>query len=248
AEFARQEAIYDAGGTITQETRGWDDEHGESHSQRSKEDAMDYRYFPEPDLPPLQVTPTFIKEREIHELPIDRRTKYIEKYQLGADDARILSNERTLSDYYESLVTATNDPKKSCSYITTILFSLFEEHGQSIDLTSLKFDIAELAKIIRLVNQDALSSTNAKEVFRELFTVGGKTDEIVARKGLLQVNDTAALEAIVDAIITVNQAQITEYQSGKSGLFGFFVGQCMKESKGQGNPKVFTDLLKKKIG
>lgn len=171
AEFARQEAIYDAGGTITQETRGWDDEHGESHSQRSKEDAMDYRYFPEPDLPPLQVTPTFIKEREIHELPIDRRTKYIESYQLGADDARILSNERTLSDYYESLVTATNDPKKSCSYITTILFSLFEEHGQSIDLTSLKFDIAELAKIIRLVNQDALSSTNAKEVFRELFTV-----------------------------------------------------------------------------
>lgn len=248
AEFARQEAIYDAGGTITQETRGWDDEHGESHSQRSKEDAMDYRYFPEPDLPPLQVTAEFIKEREIHELPIDRRTKYIETYQLGTDDARILSNERALSDYYESLVAATNDPKKSCSYITTILFSLFEEHGQSVDLTSLKFDITELAKIIQMVNQDALSSTNAKEVFRELFTTWGKTDEIIARKGLLQVNDSAALEAIVDAIISVNQSQITEYQSGKSGLFGFFVGQCMKESKGQGNPKVFTDLLKKKIG
>jgi len=209
---------------------------------------MDYRYFPEPDLPPLYVAPDFIEERAIFELPIDRRSKYVEKYQLGADDARILSNERILSDYYESLVALTNDPKKSCSYITTILFSLFEEHGQSIDLGALKFEVSQLAKIIQLVNQDALSSTNAKEVFRELFVNGGNTDEIVTRKGLAQVNDTTALEAIVESIVGANAAQVAEYQSGKSGLFGFFVGQCMKESKGQGNPKVFTELLKKKIG
>lgn len=248
AEFLRQEEIYDAGGTVTQETRGWDDEHGESHSQRSKEDAMDYRYFPEPDLPRLVVEKSYIDERAIAELPIDRRTKYVETYGLGADDARILSNERVLSDYYESLVALTNDPKKSCSYITTILFSLFEEHGLTVDLPSLKFNVAELGKIIQLVNADALSSTNAKEVFRELFINGGQTDEIVERKGLKQVNDTAALEAIVDAVIANSPTQVADYQGGKVGLFGFFVGQCMKESKGQGNPKLFTDLLKKKIG
>jgi len=248
AEFLRQEEIYESGGTVTQETRGWDDEHGESHSQRSKEDAMDYRYFPEPDLPRLVVEKSYIDERAIAELPIDRRTKYVETYGLGADDARILSNDRVLSDYFESLVALTNDPKKSCSYITTILFSLFEEHGLAADLASLKFNVTELGKIIQLVNADALSSTNAKEVFRELFVNGGQTDEIVERKGLKQVNDTAALEAIVDAVIANSPTQVADYQGGKAGLFGFFVGQCMKESKGQGNPKLFTDLLKKKIG
>lgn len=248
AEFLRQEEIYEANGYVTQETRGWDDEHGESHSQRSKEDAMDYRYFPEPDLPHLVVTPEFIKEREIFELPIDRRKKYVETYGLGADDARILSNERLISDYFESLVAYSNDPKKSCSYITTILFSLFEEHGQAVDLGTLQFDVKELWNIIRLVNTDSLSSTNAKEVLRELFLNGGNTDEIIERKGLKQVNDTIALETIVDAIIANSQSQVAEYQSGKSGLFWYFVGQCMKESKWQGNPKVFTEMLKKKIG
>lgn len=247
-EFDRQEEIYESGGYVTQETRGWDDEHGESHSQRSKEDAMDYRYFPEPDLPPLIVTPEFTAERAIAELPIDRRAKYIDTFELWADDARILSNERLISDYFEKLVSLTNDPKKSCSYITTILFSLFEEYDLPVDLSALKFDPLELSKIIWLVNADALSSTNAKEVLRELFVNGGTTEEIIERKGLRQVNDTAALESIVDEVIASSPAQVLEYQSGKNGLFGFFVGQCMKLSKGKGNPKIFTELLKAKIG
>ena len=248
AEYLRQEEIYESGGSVTQETRGWDDEHGESHSQRSKEDAMDYRYFPEPDLPPLVVTQEFIDERAIAELPIDRRAKYLESFELWADDARILSNDRIISDYFENLVTLTNDPKKSCSYITTVLFSLFEEHGIVVDLTTLKFDPKELAAIIDLVNDDALSSTNAKEVLRELFTDWGSTAEIVERRWLTQVNDTAALESIVDEVIASSSSQVLEYQSGKSGLFGYFVGQCMKQSKGKGNPKIFTELLKSKIG
>lgn len=248
AEYLRQEEIYESGGSVIQETRGWDDEHGESHSQRSKEDAMDYRYFPEPDLPPLVVTSEFIDERAIAELPIDRRAKYINKFELWADDARILSNDRLISDYFENLVSLTRDPKKSCSYITTILFSLFEEHGLAVDLTTLKFAPKELAAIIDLVNDDALSSTNAKEVLRELFTDWGSTAEIVERRWLTQVNDTAALESIVDEVIANSPAQVSEYQSGKSGLFGYFVGQCMKQSKGKGNPKIFTELLKSKIG
>ncbi len=247
-EFARQEEIYEAGGTVTQETRGWDDEHGESHSMRSKEDAMDYRYFPEPDLPPLVITPEYISERQIGELPIDRRMKYLGEWKLQEDDARILSNDRVLSDYYESLVALTDDPKKSCSYITTILFGLFEEAQEAVDLGTLRFDIKELAEVIKLVNADGLSSTNAKTVVSELFKNGGSTGVIVDKLGLRQVNDTGALEAVVDGVITANPAQATEYQAGKVQLFGYLVGQCMKESKGQGNPKIFTEMLKKKLG
>ena len=171
-EFLRQEEIYESGGSITQETRGWDDEHSESHSLRSKEDAMDYRYFPEPDLPPLVIDSKYITERAATELPIDRRKKYEEEYKLSRDDARILSEDRVLSDYFDALVLASRDPRKSCSYITTVLFALFEELRMPIDLQGLKFEASELAKVITLVNEDALSSTGAKEVVRELFLNG----------------------------------------------------------------------------
>lgn len=248
AEFDRQVEIYDAGGAVSQETRGWDDEHGYSKPQRSKEDAMDYRYFPEPDLPPLTLTKEYIAERVIGELPMDRRAKYLNEYKLGEDDARILSNDRTLSDYYESLVSLTNDPKKSCSYITSVLFALFEAAGESVDFTKMKFDVYELAKVVAMVNADELSSTGAKEVVTELFNNGGSAEEIVNRLGLKQVNDTGALEAVVDTVIAESAAQVEQYKAGKVALFGFFVGQCMKASKGQGNPKIFTDILKKKLG
>jgi aspartyl-tRNA(Asn)/glutamyl-tRNA(Gln) amidotransferase subunit B len=130
---------------------------------------MDYRYFPEPDLPPLVVSPAYIEERAIDELPIDRRTKYVTQYGLQPDDARILSEERHISDYYETLVGLSEDPKKACSYITTVLFALFEANHMPIDMTRLLFSIEELAKVIRLVQADELSSTNAKEVISELF-------------------------------------------------------------------------------
>ncbi len=181
-EFVRQVEIYDVGGHVTQETRGWSDEHGESHSQRSKEDAMDYRYFPEPDLPPLILTPEYIAARQVSEVPMDRRMRYTSEYGLGADDARILSQDRALSDYFEYIVTATNDPKRACSYITTILFGLFIERELPIDLASLKFAPTELVAVIKLVGSDSLSSTGAKEVLAELFEQGGSADEIIARK------------------------------------------------------------------
>ena len=125
-EYARQIEIYENGGKLDQETRGWSDERGYSTPLRSKEDAMDYRYFPDPDLPPLLITREYIDERGIGELPVDRRMKYLNEYKLVADDARILSGDRLTSDFYESLVSLTQDPKKSCSYITTVLFALFE--------------------------------------------------------------------------------------------------------------------------
>lgn len=135
---------------------------------RSKEDAMDYRYFPEPDLPPLVLTPEFITERAISELPIDRRLKYLNEYKLIEDDARILSENIITSDFYEELVAITGDPKKSCSYITTILFAIFEANETKLTLSDIKGETREIARVIQLVNADELSSTNSKIVIEKL--------------------------------------------------------------------------------
>ncbi|MDD2565741.1 MAG: Asp-tRNA(Asn)/Glu-tRNA(Gln) amidotransferase subunit GatB [Candidatus Gracilibacteria bacterium] len=252
-EFKRQVKLYEKGEKVEQETRGWNDEKGISNSLRSKEDAMDYRYFPEPDLPPLVLTKEYIEARKINELPLDRRLKYLNEYKIGEDEARILSNERDISDYFENLVKLTNDPKKSCSYVTSILIKSILDYnnssatGDNLNFGNIPFDISEMSEIIILTNKDELSSTNAKIVVEELFKRGnsGKTSEIVDEFGLRQTNDTGALEQVVKNVIENNPTQLAEYKAGKVNLFGYFVGQAMKESKGQGNPKIFTELLKK---
>ena len=248
AEFARQVEILEDGGTLDQETRGWNDEKGFSTPLRSKEDAMDYRYFPDPDLPPLHISREFIEERKIDELPIDRRLKYLNDYKLIEDDARILSNDRTTSDFYEELVACTNDPKKSCSYITTVLFAIFESQPEKMNLADIKAETSEIAEVIKMVNADELSSTNSKVVIEKLVFEGGSARAWTEKLGLKQTNDIGALEAIVDTVLAENASQVAEYKAGKETLFGFFVGQCMKASKGQGNPKIFTEILKKKLG
>lgn len=247
AEFERQCEMVERGETFHQETRGWNDEKWFSTPLRSKEDAMDYRYFPDPDLPPLIIARDFIDARSISELPIDRRMKYKNTYKLIEDDARILSNDRTTSDFYEQLVTLTWDPKKSCSYITTVLFAIFEGHTEKMWLHDIKAETIEIAEVIKMVNADELSSTNSKTVIEKLVFEWGTARDWVDKLGVKQTNDTGALEAIVDAVIAENAGQVAEYKSGKEALFGFFVGQCMKKSAGQWNPKIFTDILKKKL-
>lgn len=246
-EFARQVEIYEEGGSIDQETRGWNDEKWVSTPLRSKEDAMDYRYFPDPDLPPLRLTTEYIEERKIDELPVDRRLRYTSEWKLPEDDARILSSDRLTSDFYEKLVAISGDPRKSCSYITTVLFAIFEAHHERIDLSDVKWGAEEVGKVIQMVNADELSSTNSKLVIEKLVFEWGKASEWVDTLWLKQSNDTSALEAIVDQIIIENASQVAEYKAGKETLFGFFVGQCMKASKWQGNPKIFTEILKKKL-
>lgn len=247
AEFARQVELYEEWKMPDQETRGWSDEKWYSTPLRSKEDAMDYRYFPEPDLPPLRLTREFIDERKIDELPIDRRLKYLNDYKLIEDDARILSNDRLTSDFYENLVKYTNDPKKSCSYITTVLFAIFESQAEKMSLADIKAEVSEIAEVINMVNRDELSSTNSKIVIEKLVFEGGKAIEWTEKLGLKQTNDTAMLETIVDEVLNSNSSQVEEYKNGKENLFGFFVGQCMKASKGQWNPKIFTEILKNKL-
>ena len=246
-EFARQIEIYEDGGNIDQETRGWNDEKWFSTPLRSKEDAMDYRYFPDPDLPPLLLTWEFLEERKIGELPIDRRLKYRDVYKLIDDDARILSNDRITSEFYEKLVELTSDPKKSCSYITTVLFALFEASAVKLGLDDLKCSPEEIANVIKMVNADELSSTNSKIVIEKLVFEWGNAIDWVEKLWVKQSNDTSTLEVIVDQVLLANANQVAEYKAGKETLFGFFVGQCMKSSQWQGNPKIFTELLKKKL-
>ena len=249
-EFKRQVSILESWWTINQETRWWDDDKWISVIQRSKEDAMDYRYFPEPDLQALDLEDDFIEEckKSLVELPIERRIRYLRDYKLWEDDARILTADKELSDYYEELVSLTNDPKKSCSYITTILLALFKEISESFSSKDLKFDIKELARVIELVNNNELSSTNSKMVVEELFKNWWKADIITDENNLRQKNDSDALEKIVDEVLLSFQSQVEDYKNGNENIFWFFVGQCMKASKWQWNPKIFNELLRKKLG
>jgi len=248
-EYKRQLKIVESGWTVDQETRGWDDEKWLSTWQRSKEDAMDYRYFPEPDLLPLTLEDDFIEEARstLPELPIDKRLRYLSDHKISDDDARILTIDRVLSEYFDTLVELTGDAKKSCSYITTILFPLIKESEDIDSIGEMKFDIKQLARVIELVNGDELSSTNSKQVVEELFQNGGEADVIVDANNLRQKNDLWALEAIVDSVIENNAKQVEDYRGWNENIFGFFVWQCMKASKWSGNPKIFNELLKKKL-
>ncbi len=248
-EVKRQTKILDKGEEIEQETRGWDDEKGIWRTQRSKEDAMDYRYFPEPDLLPIELNDNFIKEcqTQIPELPIDKRIRYLNDYKLAKDDARFLTTSRKMSEYFDKLVELTKDPKKSCSYITTILMALMKETEENNSISNLKFSIEEFSKVINLVNCDELSSTNSKQVIEELFNSWWETDIIIDENNLRQKNDAWALEKIVNEVIKNNPKQVEDYKWWNTNIFWFFVGQCMKASKGQWNPKTFNELLKKKL-
>ena len=250
AEYKRQLKIVESGGEVVQETRGWNDDTGMSSSQRSKEDAMDYRYVPEPDLLPIVLEDKFLEDcrAQVVELPITKRLKYLEEYKLWEDDARILTSDYELSMYFEELVRISWDPKKSCSIITSWLLALMNESEDKKSVKHLPFEIDQLARIIALINADELSSTNAKIVLDELFRNAGDVDIIVDENNLRQKNDIVALEGIVDGIISENTQQVEEYKSWNERIFGFLVGQCMKASKGQGNPKIFNDILKKKLG
>lgn len=249
AEYKRQKKIVESGGIVEQETRGWNDDTGVSSSQRSKEDAMDYRYVPEPDILPIELDDAFLEscKAQCVELPIKKRLKYLEEYKLGDDDARILTADYELSQYFDELVKLTRDAKKSCSYITSVLLALMNESDEIKTLWELRFEIGELARVIELINNDELSSTNSKQVIEELFHNGGQADIIIDENNLRQKNDMGALESIVDEVIQNNPEQVADYKGGNERIFGYFVGQCMKSSKGQGNPKIFNDLLKKKL-
>ncbi|MFN9002584.1 MAG: Asp-tRNA(Asn)/Glu-tRNA(Gln) amidotransferase subunit GatB [Alphaproteobacteria bacterium] len=246
-EAARQVEILESGGKIDQETRLYDSETGETRTMRSKEDAHDYRYFPDPDLLPLVLTEEFVEtiRKTLPELPDQKKARYIETLGLSAYDAAVLTSEKEIADYYEA-VAKGHDAKIAANWVTAELFGRLNKAGLAI--TQSPVSAAALGEMIGLIEDNTISGKIAKTVFDKMMESGKPAKQIVEEEGLVQVTDMGAIEAAVDAVIAANQDKVSEYRAGKDKLYGFFVGQVMKATGGKANPALLNESLKKKLG
>ena len=246
-EVTRQIGVLESGGSLQQETRLWDERAAETRVMRSKEEAHDYRYFPEPDLPPLVVTNELIERvrSAMPELPEARRRRFMDEYGLSFSDASQLTSERSLADYYEKTAEVSQSPRAAANWIRSELLRELEAAGLGAGASPVAAE--NLSKLIRLVEDGKISGKQGKEVLVEMFKSGKSAAAIVAEQGLAQVSDTGEIDAIIDAVIAANSEQAAQYRGGKETLFGFFVGQVMKASKGKANPKVVNERLKSKL-
>ncbi len=247
-EANRQVKSLESGNKIIQETRLFDTNSGKTKTMRSKEEAHDYRYFPDPDLLPLELTDKRIDDirKTLPELPDDLKSRLIDQYGLGAYDARVISSDQDTAEYFETLSNG-RDAKQAANWIISNLFGKLNDIGKSIKESPI--DAKELGKLLDLINKQIISNKIAKEVFEEMFLSGETAENIIEKKGLKQISNTDEIEGIVDKIISSNEDQKKQYQSGNTKVLGWFVGQVMKETKGQANPsvvnKVIIDKLKK---
>ena len=248
-EIARQKELWEKGQALDEAiTVGWSDDKGKTFFMRSKEDSDDYRYFPEPDIPPLHVSKEMVEKyrAEIPELPNVKKQRYMEGFDLGEDDARILSSDLKLAQYFEEVLQETDDPKRAVSFITTILMKYLRE--ELIEIDQQKITAEMMAELISLVKNGEISYNVAKgEVFEEMYATGKRAGEIVNDKGLKQVSDTTAIEAACKAVIEANPGPVEDVRGGKEKAIGFLVGMVMKEMKGQANPGVVNEVMKKLI-
>ncbi|MEO8700421.1 MAG: Asp-tRNA(Asn)/Glu-tRNA(Gln) amidotransferase subunit GatB [Kofleriaceae bacterium] len=250
-EIARQLRIVDGGGRVERETRLWDADAGQSASLRSKEEANDYRYFPDPDLPPLVVDADMMGGilRTLPELPAARFERYQAVLGVSADDARTLVSDRALADYFDALNTAhpgDSSGRTLANWMLTELLGALNADGK--DITQSPMSPATLSALVVLVENGTISGKIGKEVFAESYTSGGAPLAIVERRGVQQISDEAVLWEVVDRVVTANVRQAEGYAAGKDGLFGFFVGAVMKETGGRANPSITADLLHKRLG
>jgi len=248
-EIARQIQVLEEGGRVLQETRGWDADRGVTVTQRLKESAHDYRYFPEPDLVPIVVDAAWeARIRDgLPELPMARKQRFMEQYGLSAYDAMVLIATRSLADYYEACVAAGAEPKKAANWVMGDLQALLTD--SKMEITQCRISPSALAAMIRMIEEGAISGKIAKEVLADMFESGKEPQAIVEEKGLSQISDEAAIEAIVAQVLNDNPAQVEQYKAGKEKVMGFLVGQVMKASRGKANPelvnKILRDALKK---
>ena len=245
-EANRQVDILEEGGSIDQETRLFDTKKNETRSMRTKEDAHDYRYFPDPDLLPLELNDDFINEikKEIPELPDEKKKRFIDKFNLSPYEANILVSDIETSKYFED-VSKNSDVKLATNWITGELFALL--NNKSIEITESPITSENLAKLINLIKDGTISGKIAKTVFEIMADSGKDPKKIVEEKGLKQQSDPKELEKIIDKVISDNPKNVEAYKSGKDKLFGFFVGQVMKQSNGKANPQLVNEILKKKL-
>ncbi len=245
-EARRQVAILEDGGVVDQETRLFDAVKGETRSMRSKEEAHDYRYFPDPDLLPLEFTQEFVDDLAQHlpELPDDKKNRFVSDYGLSAYDADILVVEKASADFFEE-VAKGRDAKLAANWVINELFGRLNKEGK--DLSTSPVSAAQLGGIVDLIKEGVISGKIAKDLFEIVWTEGGDPAKIVEERGMKQVTDLGAIEAIVDEIVAANPEKV-EQAKAKPGLLGWFVGQVMKQSQGKANPQAVNDLLKQKIG
>jgi aspartyl-tRNA(Asn)/glutamyl-tRNA(Gln) amidotransferase subunit B len=246
AEAKRQIEVWESGGTVTQETRLYDVPRGITRSMRSKEDAHDYRYFPDPDLLPLVLDEDWIAELKSHlpELPDAKKSRFIEDYGVPVYDAGVLVAEQATADFYET-VAKGRDAKLAANWVMGDFFAALNRTGKTIDTTPVT--AASLGQLIDLVSDSTINGRIAKEVFEAMVETGKAPGAIVEEKGLRQVTDSGAIDAAVDQVLAANAGKVAEYKSGKDKLFGFFVGQVMKAMAGKGNPALVNEALKKKL-
>ena len=246
-EARRQIELIEEGGTVDQETRLFDSGNGITRSMRSKEEAHDYRYFPDPDLLPLEISQGFVEEirASLPELPDAKKERFVSDYGLGTEDAGLLTAERATADFYEK-VAKGRDPKLACNWVTGELFGVLNKSGLGIGDSPVS--AAALGGLIDLIADGTLSGRLAKDVFEAMAETGKEASVVVEEKGLKQVSDSGAIEAEVDKVLQAYADKVAEYKGGKDKLFGFFIGQVMKATGGKANPGVVNEVLKKKLG
>lgn len=247
-EIERQREVLEGGGRVVQETRLYDSERNETRPMRSKEEAHDYRYFPDPDLLPLEIDAAFIEEvrATLPELPDEKRRRFAEQYGLAAYDAGVLTVTRELADYYEVVVEAVGgEPKLAANWVMGDLGGALNKAG--LDITGAPVSAAQLGGMLRRISDGTISGKIAKQVFEALWEGAVDADRVIEESGLRQITDSGAIESIIDGALAANPAQLEQYHAGKDKLFGFFVGQVMKACQGKANPAQVNALLKKKL-
>jgi aspartyl-tRNA(Asn)/glutamyl-tRNA(Gln) amidotransferase subunit B len=246
-EIKRQQYVLEGGGVVIQESRLWDDTSGTTHSMRSKEEAHDYRYFPDPDLVPVEIDDLWIDvlKKALPELPMAKRERFIREYRIPAYDAGVLTANRALADYYEEVVRLSGQPKIASNWVMGDLLRFLNEEKKEI--RECPITPAALAEMIRLIQTGAINGKMAKEVIEEMYRSGKLPETVIAEKGLVQITDEDSLAALVAEVIGGNPEQVDQYRAGKEKVFGFFVGQVMKATRGKANPQLINDLLKKML-
>jgi aspartyl-tRNA(Asn)/glutamyl-tRNA(Gln) amidotransferase subunit B len=246
-EIERQIGVLESGGHLKQETRLWDERAGETRVMRSKEEAHDYRYFPEPDLPPLTVPEALIERvrASMPELPESRRRRFMEEYNLSFNDASQLTSEPALADYYERVAKQAGNPRAAANWIRSELLRELESVKGTIGSSPVNPD--ELAALVRLIDEGRISGTQGKDVLAEMCRSGKPAAAVVRERGLEQLSDPGEIDAIIRQVLDENGQQLAQYRAGKEALFGFFVGKVMKASRGKANPKVVNQQLRAQL-
>ena len=247
-EVGRQIEILESGGEVDQQTRLYDPDAGETVAMRTKEESHDYRYFPEPDLPPLVIEDEWLEgvQASLPEMPDEKRRRYSEEYGLGDYDAGVLTSERGVAEFFEAVVSRQPaSPKRVANWIINELMSLLNDRGESVD--EARIDAGRMATIIAFVEEETISQNAGQEVIEEILAGGGDPEEIIEEKGLEQVSDESELVGVVEEIIEQNPDQVAEYRGGKQQLIGWFIGQVMQATQGKANPKVAREILQDQL-